>query len=99
MTITLTPEQEAIINRKVATGDFTDASEVLDVALHLLSMPEVNDDPLPTEELRRAIAVAEEQFARGEYQPFDDESLDALFAEIEAGKIQRPRQSVSGVGE
>lgn len=99
MTITLTPEQEAIINRKVATGDFTDASEVLDVALHLLSEPEPHDDPLPPEELRRAIAVAEEQFARGEYRTFDDESLDALFAEIEAGKIQRPRQSASGVTE
>ena len=77
MTITLTPEQEAIINRKVATGDFTDASEVLDVALHLLSMPEVNDDPLPLEELRCELALAVEQEERGEEDILDAEAIKA----------------------
>ncbi len=91
MTITLTPDQEAIINRKVAEGDFADASEVLDVALHLLSLPEQHDDPLPLEELRCELAVADDQFARGEYRSFNDAELDALFADIEAGKIQRPQ--------
>ena len=76
MTIILTPQQEELINQRVAEGDFSNASEVIDVALRLFLLQQY-EDPLPPEELRRELAIAVEQEARGEFGPIDAEAIKA----------------------
>lgn len=58
----LTPQLEAIIRDKVATGRYHDATEVLAEALHAL------DDAERLAGLRAALAEGDAQAERGEYE-------------------------------
>ena len=88
MNVTLPPQYEALIREKVETGDYLDASAVVEEALRLLE----ERDKLAR--LRAAIAVAEEQVARGEVVAWTPE-LHAQVREeairnVRAGKRPRP---------
>lgn len=61
MNVTLSPQLEALVRSKVASGRYSDANEVIREALELL---DAHDG---TERLRAALAIGEEEFARGEY--------------------------------
>ena len=61
MHVTLSPQLEALVQSKVDSGRYNDANDVIREALELL------DEHESTERLRAALAIGEEQFARGEY--------------------------------
>jgi Arc/MetJ-type ribon-helix-helix transcriptional regulator len=70
MTITLNPQQEAIVRRAMEAGGFDDAGEVIERALALLeSSDEEEDDWLAQEieEIDKKLDRSLEQAARGEF--------------------------------
>lgn len=73
MNVSLTPELVALVNRKVESGMYQTASEVVREALRLLS---VRDDKLAA--LRRDIGHASDQIKRGEYTDYGEHSMDSL---------------------
>ena len=65
MTVTLTPEAEALVQQKVDAGGYATADEVIRAALRLL-----DERDRRREEWDAAIAVADEQVARGQVTPW-----------------------------
>lgn len=63
MTITLTPELEAIVNEQLAGGQFTTPEQVVHVGLQLLQRQYA--------ELKAMIAKGMEDIAQGRVAPFD----------------------------
>jgi antitoxin ParD1/3/4 len=63
--VSLTKELEALVNRKVETGRYLSASEVVREALRLLEERDRMQE-LRFEEMRNAIRAGNEQLARGE---------------------------------
>jgi len=84
--VSLTKELEALVNRKVETGRYVSASEVVREALRLLDerdrLQEVRID-----EMRAAIRAGNQELARGERI-----AGEKVFAEIRE-KSQRRRQT------
>jgi antitoxin ParD1/3/4 len=72
MVVTLTPQLEALIQQKVATGRYRDANAVLSEALELLEERDRH------EELRAAIAVGAEAAERGELVDYSPGFLEEL---------------------
>lgn len=70
MNVSLTPELEQLIHKKVETGLYLSASEVVREALRLL---EERDklQALKFEEVRREIQIGIDQADRGEVGPLD----------------------------
>ena len=83
MNVSLTPTLEELVQRKVATGLYNSASEVIREALRLLEeRDEMRKMRLGT--FRRDISVGLGQLERGELREHDDQSLDTLAADIKA---------------
>ena len=78
MTITLEASTEAVIQRKIADGLYSDADEVIREALRLLE----EHDRLKA--LRAKLAVAEEQADRGDGRPLTPE----LWEEIQRNALK-----------
>ena len=74
MTISLTPETEAIVQQQLSSGRYGSAEAVVGDALQLLRQQNQSDAE-KLEALRREIAVGLEQAERGELFEFDDELL------------------------
>ena len=68
MSIVLAPHIEARIRQKIESGGYASGDEVVEAALRLLDEREEN-----LGRLRAAIAIGEEQAARGETVPFTPE--------------------------
>ena len=82
MNVILTPELEAIVSRRVESGRYHDASEVVHEALRQLEERERRLD-----ELRAALAIGEEQIARGELVEWTPELAAEIWVEAkEAAK-------------
>ena len=83
MNVSLTPTLEELVQRKVASGLYNSASEVIRDALRLL---EERDEmrKLRLKALRREISVGLDQLERGEVSEHDDQSLNTLAADIKA---------------
>lgn len=77
MKVDLTPQHEAMIREKVASGRYNNSSEVIAEALQLLEQ----QDKL--RRLRASITKAQEQIARGEGIPVTPEYLAALSLEVD----------------
>jgi antitoxin ParD1/3/4 len=77
MNVSLTPELEAPVRRKVGTGDYNSASEVVREALQLL------DERDRLKQLRAAIAIGDAQLARGEGIPYTSELLDEIDRDVD----------------
>lgn len=77
MEIRLTPELEKFVEESVTTGQFADATEMINNALLLLKDHEapMPTDPAEVAELRRQIAVGIEQADRGGFAEFDAEEI------------------------
>ena len=70
MNVSLTPELEKLVNKKVQSGMYSSASEVVREALRLLKeQEELRRRRL--EELRREVGIGLEQANRGEGAPLD----------------------------
>ncbi len=83
MNVSLTPTLEELVQRKVATGLYNSASEVIREALRLLEeRDEMRKMRLGT--LRKEINVGLDQLERGEVSEYDDQSLNTLAADIKA---------------
>ena len=72
MTVSLTPELEAMIRERVSSGRYADASEVVREALRLLEEQE------RLERLRSLIAVGLEEAQRGELIEFAPELMEEI---------------------
>ena len=65
MNIELKPEHEQFIQAQIASGKFTNADEVIDVAFHLLE--KLNSEYVQwVEETRQKVDVASAEIERGE---------------------------------
>lgn len=83
MNVSLTPTLEELVQRKVATGLYNSASEVIREALRLLEeRDEMRKMRLGT--LRKEINVGLDQLERGEVSEYDDQSLNTLATDIKA---------------
>jgi antitoxin ParD1/3/4 len=75
MNVTLSPQLEAIIRDRVASGLYEDADEVVEKALLLL------DDQDRINRLRASIEESERQFERGEYDEWSHELMEKIILE------------------
>ncbi len=83
MTITLNPELEASVHRRVASGEFADETAVIQEALRLLD----RRDEL--QRLRATLDLAEAQLDRGEGVEWTPELLPRLMREARENSRQR----------
>ena len=90
VTVSLTPQLEKELNRRVRSGQYASASEVVREALRVLSFYEkVRDAQL--KKLEREIMVGVQQFEQGEYSEFTEGLLD----EIRAAAIKRRKKQTN----
>ena len=83
MNVSLTPMLEELVQRRVASGLYNSASEVIREALRLLEeRDEVRKMRLAT--LRKEIGVGLDQLHRGNASEYDDRSLNTLAADIKS---------------
>jgi len=88
MTVTLSPQLEQYVEQKVATGEYSSVSDVLNAALHQLQHGEQQDED-DIEIVKAALQVADHQFASGQYRTYTSETLQTLADEIKAkGRAQ-----------
>lgn len=78
MNVSLTPELEALVQAKVATGMYNNASEVIREALRLLRDHDLLNE-LKTQQLKRELSIGLSGLDRGEYSR---ESLDDLRSNV-----------------
>ncbi|MBN2340919.1 MAG: type II toxin-antitoxin system ParD family antitoxin [Deltaproteobacteria bacterium] len=83
MHISLPPQQEEKINRRVENGQYASASEVIQSALKLLDREEQLKD-ITLEELRNEIQIGLDQARRGETRVFDEAEVERLKLECRA---------------
>ena len=72
MTVILPPQLEAMIEEKVTSGRYADASEVVEEALRLL------DERDRFEQLRAELEIGLEQIERGEIVPYTPDFMERL---------------------
>jgi antitoxin ParD1/3/4 len=77
MSVTLTPQLEAMIQERVESGRYSDASAVVQEALRLLEERE------KLEHLRALLAVGLEQGRRGEVVEYTPEWIEDLHRRVE----------------
>lgn len=77
MNVSLTPQLEEIIRKKVESGMYGNASEVVREAIRLMDY----QDRLNT--LRADIAEADAEFERGEYVEFTPDYFDRLQHQVD----------------
>lgn len=83
MHISLTPELENIVKRKVESGLYNNASEVVREALRFMELNEDMVNQMKLDRLRAILAEGEAQIARGEYTTLsDDAAIDGFFANL-----------------
>jgi antitoxin ParD1/3/4 len=75
--LTLSPEPAAIIREKLASGRYTNASEVVEVALRLL------DERDRRERLLSAIDAGLAEITRGEYTLWTQDSMRQIIEEAD----------------
>ena len=83
MNVSLTPELEQLVTRKVQSGMYHSASEVIREGLRLLKE---QDDlrQVRLNQLRKEVDIGAEQIERGQYTDYDVENLQPLVDEIQA---------------
>lgn len=86
--ISLTPEQDELVEKLVASGDYQNASEAVRDALRLLSQRR-QEDALKLEALRARIDEGIEALERGDYEELDASELGRYLA---APKKRRRRR-------
>jgi antitoxin ParD1/3/4 len=90
MNVSLTPELEHLVNKKVKTGMYQTASEVIREGLRLLKE---RDDRLA--QLRADIRAGFEAIERGEYEVYDERTTGSLAEDIK----RRGRQRLAAMGK
>ena len=75
MNVTLTPDLEALIERKLGEGGYRDASEVVQEALQLLAERDAHD------RLRAELQIGLEQILRGETVEYTPAFVERMLQE------------------
>ena len=75
MNVTLTPELEALVERKLGAGGYREATAEVEEALHLL------DERDADERLRAELQVGRDQLARGESIVYSAELMEKILEE------------------
>jgi antitoxin ParD1/3/4 len=89
MNISLTPEQEEMVNAQIESGLFYAPTQVIDAALRLLQDQAVLHEHR-LDDLRKKIAVGLEQIARGEVHTY--KSGAEFMRDIKAESRKRPAE-------
>ena len=83
MHVSLTPELENIVKRKVESGLYNNASEVVREALRFMEINEDMVNQMKLNHLRTVMAEAEAQFESGDFIELEDDSaIDAFFKSL-----------------
>lgn len=83
MTVNLAPQSEDIIKRKIESGEYYSASEIIHESLRLLDERDhIRERRIA--ELRKQVTAGLEQLECGEYTTYTDETLPQLAEEIKA---------------
>jgi antitoxin ParD1/3/4 len=80
MNVSLTPQLEKLVSRRVASGRYGSASEVIREALRLLEQRE-QAQRVELDRLRAAVAVGLQELSQGRRVPFDDAAVARIKAE------------------
>ena len=75
--ISLTPQQEAKVRERVASGDYASVSEVMRAALRLLEQHEKLKE-IQLQELREEVMLGVRQAERGEVEDFDEAAVEDI---------------------
>ena len=75
--ISLTPQQEAKVRERVASGEYASVSEVMRAALRLLDQQDKLRE-LQIQELREEVMVGVRQAERGEVTSMDDAAFEDI---------------------
>ena len=75
--ISLTPQQEARVRERVASGDYASVSEVIRAALRLLDQQEELRE-IQIQELRKEVMIGVRQAKRGEVEDFDETVVEDI---------------------
>lgn len=88
MNVSLTPELEQLVHKKVNSGLYHSASEVIREGLRLLKE---QDDMRQSRlnQLRQQVDIGAEQINRGQYTDYDVDDLQPLVDEIQAAGRKR----------
>lgn len=94
MNITITSEGQRVIEEQVRSGQYQNAEQVVEDALHLLEeRRRAEEDPANIERLRKLVKVGLDQLDRGECGPLD---FDALRARLHAEHAERRAKRGNG---
>ncbi len=78
MTVSLTPDLEELVKRKVDSGAYRSATDVVRDALELLE----KRDATKLDALRQDIQHAVDQVERGEFTEYETDRLNELFEKV-----------------
>jgi len=87
MNVSLTPELERLVHRKVKSGEYQTASEVIREGLRLIKQ----QDKLAR--LRADVQAGIDAIARGDYEEYDEKTTQGLVEDIK----QRGRQRLAAM--
>lgn len=88
--ISLTPEQDAFVDKIVKAGDYQNASEAVRDALRVLQQRR-REDALKLKALRMQIKAGVDSLDNGEFDEVADADLDAYLEGLTTGQSKRAR--------
>lgn len=88
--ISLTPEQDAFVEKVVETGEYQNASEAVRDALRVLQQRR-REDALKLKALRSAIKVGVDELERGEFLELDAAELRTHLSRLGTSRPPRGR--------
>jgi antitoxin ParD1/3/4 len=97
MNVSLTPELEAFVHQKVASGRYNSASEVIRESLRLLE-EEGWVKERRMEEIKKEVLKGYDQIRNGEYLEFKDEEELRKYFEEKIKKGRERLRSKKGIG-
>ena len=83
MNISLTPQLEEMVNRKIASGMYTSASEIIREALRLLEEHDRIRE-IQIREMKEQVTAGVQQIREGKVKTFDVDSIMALAEQLKA---------------
>lgn len=92
MHVSLTQELEDIIKRKVASGLYNNASEVIREALRFMESHEELVYQMKLDRLRAKLAQGERDLEEGRFKEFSREGIKPFFAKVKEQTPRDPQQ-------
>ncbi|MBI2828104.1 MAG: type II toxin-antitoxin system ParD family antitoxin [Acidobacteria bacterium] len=89
--ISLTPEQDAFVQKVVQAGEYQNASEAVRDALRVLQQRR-REDALKLKALRTQLQAGVDALDRGEFVQIDESDLDAYVSRLVPTRSRRSRR-------